>query len=47
LDNLDKTRRKDAANEFYAEFFPVLLWPALALVGVELVLRRTRMRKFP
>ena len=47
LDELDTNRRKDAANELYAESFGLFGVPALALLGLEVVLRRTRMRRLP
>ncbi|HEV8323405.1 MAG TPA: VWA domain-containing protein [Myxococcota bacterium] len=47
LDELDKSRRKDAANEFYADAFALFALPALGLLGLETGLRRTRLRRVP
>ncbi|MBK6919784.1 MAG: VWA domain-containing protein [Deltaproteobacteria bacterium] len=47
-DLLDKLERSEIAGEsVLPELFAWLLWPALALLVLELVLRNTRLRRFP
>jgi Ca-activated chloride channel family protein len=49
-EEIDKAERSDIeAPEYteYAELYPWLLWPAVLLLGIELVLAHTRLRKLP
>jgi Ca-activated chloride channel family protein len=46
LEDLDRSKLK-AQKPHYAELYPVLAWPALALVLLEILLSLTRFRRFP
>jgi Ca-activated chloride channel family protein len=46
LEELDKSKLRDRGT-LYAEVFPRFLWPAFALVLIEVTLSLTRFRKFP
>jgi Ca-activated chloride channel homolog len=46
LEELERSKLKDASVA-RTPLFPWLLWPALGLIGLELLLAFTRLRKFP
>lgn len=47
-DLLNKLEKSDIEGErIYAELFPWLLWPVLILLGLDVALRNTRLRRFP
>ena len=46
LEELERSKLKDATVS-HTPLFPWLLWPALGLIGLELLLAFTRLRKFP
>jgi Ca-activated chloride channel family protein len=46
LEDLDRSKLK-AQKPHYAELYPMLIWPALALVLLEILLSLTRFRRFP
>jgi Ca-activated chloride channel family protein len=46
LEELERSKLKDAAVA-RTPLYPWFLWPALALIGLELLLAFTRLRKFP
>lgn len=48
MDLLDKLEKSQVAgDQIRAELFPYFLWPILALLMLEVVLRNTRLRRFP
>jgi Ca-activated chloride channel family protein len=47
IDRAEKTGFEAPEYADYRELYPWTLWPALALLGLELVLADTRLRKIP
>jgi Ca-activated chloride channel family protein len=47
IDRLEKTTNVTEYYQQYAEFFPLLLMPALGCLVLEMVLSNTRFRKIP
>jgi Ca-activated chloride channel family protein len=46
LEDLDRSRLK-SQRAHYGELFPLFIWPAIALVLLEVFLSLTRFRRFP